>query len=80
MATFIQFKRQVKIVDVYPDSFELINGNITQQYIGYGGGDQLQYQLKVTNGNSTIELPKPELYLDNSKISLSGQTPSIQLI
>lgn len=77
---FPEFKRQVEIVDVYTDNFELISGNITRQYSGYGSGDQLQYQLKVTNGNDTIELPKPELYLDNKKISLSGQTPSIQLI
>jgi hypothetical protein len=74
-----EFKRQVKIVDAYPNNFELINGNVTRQYSGYGGGDQFQYQLKVTNGNGTIELPKPKLYLDNTLISLNGQTPRIQL-
>lgn len=77
---FPEFKRQVKIVDAYPDNFELIRGNITRHYIGYGGGDQLQYQLKIIAGNGSIELPKPELYLDNIPVSLSGNTPIIQLI
>lgn len=77
---FPEFKRQVKIVDAYPDNFELIRGNVTRQYIGYGGGDQLQYQLKIVAGNGIIELPKPELYLDNTLVSLSGNTPIIQLI
>jgi hypothetical protein len=77
---FPEFKRQVKIVDAYPDNFELIKGNVTCQYIGYGGGDQLQYQLKITAGNGSIELPKPELYLDNTPVSLSGNTAIIQLI
>lgn len=76
---FPEFKRQIQIIDVYPDNFELINGTTTRQYSGYGGGDQFQYQLKVTKGNSTIDLPKPELYLDNVLISLSGQTQSLQL-
>jgi hypothetical protein len=76
---FPEFKRQVKIVDAYPDNFELIKGNITCQYIG-NGGDQLQYQLKITAGNGSIELPKPELYLDNTPVSLSGNTAIIQLI
>jgi hypothetical protein len=77
---FPEFERQVKIVDAYPDNFELIKGNITRQYIGYGGGDQLLYQLKIIAGNGIIELPKPELYLDNIPVSLSGNTPIIQLI
>ena len=77
---FPEFQRQVQIADSYPESnFELVSGNLTREYSGYGGGDQIQYLLKVTAGTGVIELPKPILCLDNTEISLSGQTPSIRL-
>lgn len=74
-----EFKRQIQIIDAYPDNFELINGSTTRQYNGYGGSDWFQYLLKVTGGTGTVMLPKPELYLDNTVVSLSGQQPNIQL-
>lgn len=77
---FPEFKRQVQIVDVCPDNFELISGSTTREYSGYGGSDQLLYLLKIIGGNGIIELPKPELYLDSTPVSLSGNTPIIQLI
>lgn len=75
-----EFKRQVQIIDSYTDAFELISGNITRQYNGYGGSDEIQYLLKITWGVGVIPLPKPELYLDNVGINLSGQAPSIQIV
>ncbi len=77
---FPEFKRQVQIIDAYPEAnFELVNGNNTRQYSGYGGGDQFEYLLKVTDGTGVVDLPKPILYLDNTEIVLSGQTPNIHL-
>jgi hypothetical protein len=83
---FPEFKRQVEIIDPYPESnFELINGNEsnfgrlshvnTLQYSGYGGMAQLKYQLKVIgNDIESLELPKPKLYLDNTEIPLYSES------
>ena len=66
-----EFKREVKIVDPFPDSlFELVSGNNTYTFDGMGGGDQFTYQLRViSDGAAThLDLPKPLLYLDGSEI------------
>ncbi len=69
-----EFKRQVVIIDPFPVSnFQLVGGNNTYQYSGYGGGYQFTYLLKVIgNDTQSLELPKPRLYLDGSEISLRG--------
>jgi hypothetical protein len=76
-----EFKRQVQIIDAYPDgNFELVSGNNTHQYNGYGGGEAFQYLLKVTNGtDAPIELPKPKLILDGAEIPLTGANTSLEL-
>lgn len=78
---FPEFKRQVQIIDPFPESnFQLIGGNNTYQYNGYGGGNQFTYLLKVVGDNSvSVELPKPRLYLDNSEILLTGADVVIEL-
>jgi hypothetical protein len=77
-----EFKREVKIVDPFPDSnFELVSGNNTYQYSGMGGGDQFTYQLRViSDGTAThLDLPKPLLYLDGSEILLTGTSAVLEL-
>ncbi len=75
-----EFKREVNITDPYSEgNFELIEGNNTCQYVGYGGDNHFRYLLKVT-GNSTvsIELPKPRLYLDKMEIPLYNEDQSFE--
>jgi hypothetical protein len=69
-----EFKRQVEIIDPYSEgNFQLIGGNNTYTYSGYGGGNHFTYLLEVTKTETTaIELPKPKLFLDNTEIPLSG--------
>ena len=76
-----EFKREVKIIDSYPESnFELVGGSNTWEYSGYGGGDQFKYLLEVIGKESgPIELPKPRLYLDNTEILLNGQSAILEL-
>jgi hypothetical protein len=78
---FPEFKRQVQIIDPYPESnFQLVGGNNTYQYSGYGGGNQFMYLLKViSEGSESVELPRSRLYLDNSEIHLSGANVVIEL-
>ena len=78
---FPEFKRQVNIIDPYSESnFELVSGNNTRQYNGYGGGDQFTYLLKVTgNDTQSVELPKPRLYLDGSEIPLMGTSAVLEI-
>jgi|WetSurMetagenome_2_1015567.scaffolds.fasta_scaffold195793_2 hypothetical protein len=78
---FPEFKRQVVIIDPFPESnFQLLSGNNTHQYSGYGGGDQFTYLLKVVgNYTQSIELPKPRLYLDGSEISLRGTSAVLEV-
>lgn len=70
---FPEFLRHVEIVSPFPESnFRLVSGSNTQQYIGYGGGTQLSYSLEVINENlSVINLPNPQLHLDNALIQLN---------
>jgi hypothetical protein len=76
-----EFKREVKIIDPYPESnFELVGGSNTYQYSGYGGGDQFKYLLKVIgDGAVSVELPNPRLYLDKAEIPLTGTSTVIDL-
>jgi len=76
-----EFKREVKIVDPYPESnFELVGGNNTYQYSGYGGGDQFKYLLKVIGEDfGSVELPKPRLYIDGSEIPLMGTSAILEI-
>ena len=78
---FPEFKRQVQIIDPFPEgNFKLAGGNNTYEYDGYGGGDQFTYLLKVTSdGSGSIELPKPRLYIDNSEIHLTGANVVLEL-
>ena len=68
-----EFKRQVKIIDPFPESnFKLVGGNNAYEYSGHGGGYQFKYLLQVIGQEAvSVELPKPRLYLDNSEISLN---------
>ena len=65
-----EFKRHVEIIDLFPeDNFKLVEGNNTHKYLGCGGGDQWAYFLEVINKNVTaVDLPCPQLYLDNIHI------------
>jgi hypothetical protein len=58
-----EFKRQVEIVDPYPESsFQLVSGSNTLQYSGYGGSNQFQYLLKVIGDDvAAVESIKPRL-------------------
>ena len=78
---FPEFKRQVQIIDPFPESnFQLVGGNNTYQYSSYGGGDQFKYLLKVTKAEAgPIELSKPRLYLDNAEIHLTGTRTVLDL-
>jgi hypothetical protein len=75
-----EFKRQVQIIDAYPKAnFELVIGNNTLQYSGYGGVNPLHYLLKVTHGNgASIELPKPRLILDDTELPLTSVTAKLE--
>jgi hypothetical protein len=77
---FPEFKRQVNITDSFPEgSFQLVSGNNTRQYNGYGGGNQIVYLLKVIgNTTSPIELPKPILCLDNIEIPVYNENQSFE--
>lgn len=76
-----EFKRQVEIIDPYPESnFQLVGGNNTCTYSGHGGGNQFKYLLKVIGDDvASIELPKPRLYLDNSEIPLFSESQSFDV-
>jgi hypothetical protein len=76
-----EFKRDVKIVDYFPENnFQLINGSNIYESNGYGGSYQLKYLLKVIgNESASVELPKPSLYLDNFEIPLQGASSVLEL-
>ena len=78
---FPEFKRLVQIIDPFPESnFQLVGGNNTYKYSGYGGANQFTYQLKVINDSPVpLELPEPKLYLDNTDIQLTGPNVAIEL-
>ncbi len=68
-----EFKRQVKVVDAFPeDQFALVAGSNVYEYAGYGGSDQFTYALKVVAEPDGLELPEPKLYLDNVEVPLTG--------
>jgi hypothetical protein len=76
-----EFKRDVKIVDQFPESrFALVNGTNVYEYKGYGGSDQFTYELRVIAEEGVVELPKPRLYLDNVEIPLSGTSPTLNIV
>ena len=73
-----EFKRDVKVVDPFPESrFALVNGTNVYEYKGYGGSDQFTYHLRVIADEGVVELPKPRLYLDDVEILLSGTSPTL---
>ena len=76
-----EFKRDVKIVDSFPESnFILINEGNVYESSGHGGSYQLKYLLKVVEGGSaSVELPKPRLFLDNVEILLEGTSPTLSI-
>jgi hypothetical protein len=75
-----EFKRDVKVVDAFPESyFALVNGSNVYEYKGYGGSDQFAYDLKVIAEGNGVELPEPRLYLDNVEIPLDGVSPTLNI-
>jgi hypothetical protein len=76
-----EFKRAVRMVDPFPENvFQLMGGSNFLNYNGAGGGYQFTYLLKVINNTSiSIELPKPQLYLDNIEIPLTGSSTFLEL-
>lgn len=76
-----EFKRDVKIVDPFPENnFILAIESNVYESSGYGGSYQFKYLLKVIGEESvSIELPKPRLHLDNSEILLSGDSTVLEL-
>lgn len=78
---FPEFKRDVKIVDSFPENnFILIDEGKVYESSGYGGSYQLNYLLKVVEGEDvSVELPEPRLYVDTVDISLSGTSPTLKL-
>lgn len=78
---FPEFKRDVKIVDPFPESnFVLANEGNVYESSGYGGSFQLKYLLKVVKGEGiSVELPEPRLYLDNVEVSPEGASPALKL-
>jgi len=76
-----EFKRNVKIVDSFPEVyFNLTSESNVYEAKGHGGSYQFQYFLKVVDGEDrSIELPKPTLYLDNVEVSPAGTSPTLTL-
>ena len=76
-----EFKREVRIVDPFPEgNFILIDESNVYESSGYGGSHQFSYLLKVVKEEAiSIELPKPRLYLDNVGINLVGTSPSLKV-
>jgi hypothetical protein len=76
-----EFKREVKIVDPYPENnFKFVGGNNTYGYNGYGSTARFTYLLEViSDGAVSVELPKPRLYLDGSEIPLRGTSAVIEI-
>jgi len=77
-----EFKRQVKVVDPFPeDYFTLESGSNIYEYRGGGPGPWFAYTLKVVGGQGkTVQLPPPKFYLDGVEIPLSGTSPLIQIV
>ena len=79
-----EFKRNVKIVDPFPESFfSLARENETNVYQsqGYGGSYRLKYLLRVVSGEgASAEFPAPRLYLDDVQIPLSGTSTTLKIV
>jgi len=78
---FPEFKRNVKIVDSFPESsFILVTEDNVYESSGYGGSYQLKYLLKVVEGECVpVELPEPTLHLDNVAVPIEGTSPTLKL-
>ena len=76
-----EFKRDVRIVDPFPESyFTLASETNVYESRGYGGSYQLRYLLRVIGGEGvSTECPKPRLYLDNVEISINGTSPTVNI-
>ncbi|MCW4009983.1 MAG: hypothetical protein NWF05_05120 [Candidatus Bathyarchaeota archaeon] len=76
-----EFKREVQIIDPLDENaFLLLNGTNIYQTAGYGGTSQLKYLLKAIGGQeAVVNLPTPELYLNNVKIRLTGTSPTVHI-
>lgn len=76
-----EFKRDVKIVDPFPESnFILVTEGNVYESSGHGGSYRLKYLLKVVKGEGiSVELPNPRLCLDNVEVSLEGTSPTLKL-
>jgi hypothetical protein len=66
-----EFKRQVEIVDVIPQTFRLVDGNNTYQDSGFGGTYEFSYQIQPLTVGATVDNSVPKLYLDNTEIPLT---------
>jgi hypothetical protein len=77
-----EFKRDVKIVDPFPENnFILASESNVYESSGYGGSYQFKYLLKVIGEEAvSTELPKPRLYLDNAEISLKGTSATLNIL
>jgi hypothetical protein len=72
-----EFKRQVEIVDAFPQTFRLVGGNKTYPGSGYGGTYQFSYQNQpFTDGATVDNSAAPKLYLDNTEIPLRNLNPT----
>ena len=76
-----EFKRNMKIVDPFPESFfALASGSNVYESSGYGGSYRLKYLLRVVGGEGiSTEFPKPRLCLNNVEIPLSGTSPTVNI-
>ena len=76
-----EFKRNVKIVDTFPENyFALASASNVYETKGTGGSYLLKYSLKVIGGEDiSVELPKPRLYLDNVEIPLNGTSQTLYI-
>ncbi len=76
-----EFKREVKIMDPTPEAFVLVDGsNSLQEQAGYGGSYLLTYTLKAEKAEAAfVNLPAPQLQLDNAEIVLQGSTPTLTI-
>ena len=76
-----EFKRNVKIIDAFPESsFILLSESNVYESSGYGGSYQYKYSLRVTGEEGiSAELPKPQLYLNSVEIPLNGASPTLNI-
>jgi hypothetical protein len=76
-----EFKRDVKIVDIFPESYFALAGETNvYESSGHGGSYQLKYLLRVIGGEGvSTEFPEPRLYLDNVEVPLSGTSPTLNI-